>query len=42
MKGTDNDRETDKIFIFGLLMLLAWMLVVLICTSPKFALIVYE
>ncbi|EJD73877.1 hypothetical protein LOAG_18734 [Loa loa] len=31
----DADRETNKIFIFGLCILIAWMIIIIICASPK-------
>ncbi|KAL3995583.1 hypothetical protein ACH3XW_26420 [Acanthocheilonema viteae] len=31
----DADKETNKIFIFGLCILIAWMIIIVICASPK-------
>ncbi|KAM3718874.1 Vacuolar membrane protease [Dirofilaria immitis] len=33
----DSDKETNKIFIFGLFILFAWMIVIIICASPTVA-----
>uniref|UniRef100_A0AAF5PZ16 Uncharacterized protein n=2 Tax=Wuchereria bancrofti TaxID=6293 RepID=A0AAF5PZ16_WUCBA len=31
----DTDKETNKIFIFGLCILITWMFIIIICASPK-------
>uniref|UniRef100_A0A914ZF61 Uncharacterized protein n=1 Tax=Parascaris univalens TaxID=6257 RepID=A0A914ZF61_PARUN len=31
----DDEKDTRKIFIFGLCVLFGWMIVVIICASPK-------
>ncbi|VDO38151.1 unnamed protein product [Brugia timori] len=31
----DTDKEANKIFIFGLCILIAWMFIIIICASPK-------